>query len=162
MNVSRTLRLAAAFSLLVLLNYTLRPLLGWRTPIDFLVIALLLAAVRIRPGAAAVLGCGIGLAADSMAPASFGWGALAMTAVAYSASWLKAIFFADNLAFNALFLALGKWVYDAIFLLGERRLGGADLAMQLFLWSPLSAAVTAIAGVVLLLVFRPLLESSPA
>jgi rod shape-determining protein MreD len=161
-NVNGTLRLTLAFAILVLLNYTLRPLLGWRTPMDFLVIALLLASVRVRPGAAAVLGCMMGLAADSMTPASFGWGALAMTAVGYSASWLKAVFFADNLLLNGLFFFLGKWVYDLLFLIVQRQVHGAELVMQALVWSPLAAAATALAGVVLLVLLRPLLETSPA
>jgi hypothetical protein len=39
---------------------------------------------------------------------------------------------------------------------------GVELVQQLVLWSPLSAAATAIAGVVVLLLMRPLLEPSPA
>jgi rod shape-determining protein MreD len=161
-NVNGTVRLALAFAILVLLNYTLRPLLGWRTPMDFLIIALLLAAVRVRPGAAAVIGCVMGLAADSMAPASFGWGALAMTAVGYAASWLKAVFFADNLLLNGLFFFLGKWVYDLLFLIAQRQVHGAELVMQALVWSPLAAAATALSGIVLLVLLRPLLETSPA
>ena len=42
------------------------------------------------------------------------------------------------------------------------RMGGIELVQQLILWSPLSAAVTALAGVVLLVVMRPLVEPSTA
>lgn len=162
MSFNASLRLAVAFGILVVLNYTLRPLLAWRTPVDFLIIALLLAAVRVRPGAAAVIGCLMGLAADSMTPESLGWGALAMTAVAFGASWLKPVFFADNLLLNGLFFFLGKWCYDLLFTIGQQRTHGAELVMQALVWSPLSAAVTALAGVVLLVLLRPLLETSPA
>ena len=41
-------------------------------------------------------------------------------------------------------------------------MGGAELAQQLFVWSPLSALVTAAAGVVILLLLRPLLEPQHA
>src|ERR1019366_2423491 len=54
MSFARTVWLAVIFLFLVSLNYTLRPVLAWRAPIDFLVIALLLVAVRTRPGAAAL------------------------------------------------------------------------------------------------------------
>jgi hypothetical protein len=37
------------FLILVLLHYTLRPLLGWRAPMDFLLLALLLASIRCVP-----------------------------------------------------------------------------------------------------------------
>jgi len=43
-------RTSLAFVILVLLHYTLRPVLGWHASPDFLLIALLLVAIRIRPG----------------------------------------------------------------------------------------------------------------
>jgi hypothetical protein len=39
------------------------------------------------------------------------------------------------------------------------QLGGAELVMQLLVWSSLSAAVTAIAGVLSLTLLRPVLEA---
>ncbi len=81
-----------------------------------------------------------------------------MTVVGYLASWLKAVFFADNIALNALFFFLGKWIFDVIYFVVENRIGGIELVQQLLLWSPLSAAATAVAGMVLILVMRPLLE----
>jgi len=157
-----TLRTAIAFLILVVLHYTLRPLLNWRAPLDFLVIAALLVAVRVRPGTAAVVGCAMGLAADSLTPSGFGAGALALTGVTFGASWLKAVFFADNLFLNGFFFFLGKWAFDVIRIIAERRLGGFELAMEAFVWSPLSAALTALAGVVLLILMRPLLRTSTA
>ncbi len=157
MSPVRTAWLAIVFVLLVVLHYTLRPVLAWRAPIDFLVIALLLVAVRTRPGAAAIAGFALGLLSDSLTPQSFGAGALAMTVVGFGASWLKAAFFADNIALNGLFIFAGKWAFDAIFLLAEHRLQGTDLLVQLLLWSPLAAAATAVAGLVVLLTVRPVL-----
>lgn len=155
-------RAIISFAILVVLHYTLRPLLGWRAPIDFLLIALLLAAIRVRPGAGAVMGFAVGMVSDSLTPESLGAGAIAMTAVGYTASWLKAVFFADNLALNAFFIFVGKWMFDVIYFLGERRVHGVELVQQIFLWSPLSAAATAVAGVLLLVMMRPLLEPSQA
>jgi len=162
MNVTVTLRTAVAFTILMLLHYTLRPMLDWRAPIDFLVVAALLVAVRVRPGMAAVLGCAMGLAADSLTPSAFGAGALGLTAVAFGASWLKAVFFADNLFLNAFFFFVGKWTFDIVRLIAERRLRGVELVMEALVWSPLAAALTALAGVVLLIVLRPLLRTSTA
>ena len=156
------LRGALVFGVLLVLHYTLRPLLGWRAPIDFLVIAALLAAVRVRPGTAAMLGFVLGLAADSSNPPALGSGALAMTGISFLASWLKAIFFADNLALNGFFFFVGKWLYDIIQVVTEQRLTGGDVVTQLLLWSPLSAATTAAAGVMLLIMLRPVLEASRA
>lgn len=162
MNFGVALRTGLAFLVLVLLHYTLRPMLGWRAPLDFLVVAVLLVAVRVRPGVAALIGCATGLAADSVTPSAFGSGALALSTVAFSASWLKAVFFADNLVLNWLVFFLGKWTFDILRLFAERRLGGVELLMEAFVWSPLSAALTAMAGVLLLVVLRPLLRNSNA
>jgi rod shape-determining protein MreD len=158
----KTARAILAFALLVLLHYTVRPLLGWRTPVDFLVIAVLLSSVRVRPGAAALIGFCTGLVADSLIPEAFGAGALAMTAVAATASWLKAVFFADNIVLHGFFFFVGKWAFDIVAYSAARRMHGVELATQLLLWSPLSAALTALAGVILLLMLRPVLEPQAA
>lgn len=157
MSITRTFWLVVVFVLLVVLHFTLRPVLAWRAPVDFLVIALLLVAVRTRPGVAALAGFALGLLSDALTPESFGAGALAMTIVGFGASWLKAAFFADNIALNGIFIFAGKWAFDTIFLLAEHRLQGADLLVQVLLWSPLAAAATAIAGLVVLLTVRPVL-----
>lgn len=160
MPFGRALRALIVFVVLVVLHFTVRPLLGWRAPMDFIVIAVLLAAVRMRPGAAALVGFLTGLAADSLTPEAFGAGALALTGLGFAASWLKAVFFADNLAVNAFYFFLGKWAFDFVYLLAERRMGGVELVTQLLLWSPISAALTAVVGVLLLLILRPMLEGS--
>lgn len=158
MTWTSALRTAVVCVLLIVLHYTLRPLLGWRASIDFLVIALLFGSVRMRPGMAAVYGFALGLVSDSLAVSAFGAGALGMAAVGFAASWLKAVFFADNLALNGFFLFLGKWVFDLIYQIASHRLGGGELVMQIFVWSSLSAAVTALAGVFALMLLRPLME----
>lgn len=162
MTLSGFLRATASFALLVILHYTLRPLLGWRAPMDFLLLAVVLIAVRVRPGWGALLGFAVGFVTDSLTPSALGAGAVAMTLVGYAASWLKAVFFADNLALNAFFFFAGKWVFDLVYFLLERRLGGLELVQQLTVWSPLAAAGTAVAGVLLLLLMRPLLDPEPA
>lgn len=162
MNWARSAKAVLAFAMLVLLHYTLRPLLGWRTPLDFLVIAVLLSAVRVRPGAAALIGFLTGLMIDALTPSGFGAGALAMTAIGATASWLKAVFFADNVVLHGFFFFVGKWAFDIVYLTAARRTHGVELATQMLLWSPLSAALTAVAGVILLLLLRPVLEPQVA
>ena len=127
---------------LLVLQFTVRPFLGWRAPIDFLTIGALLAAVRVRPGAAAAIGLVLGLIADAITPSAFGSGALALTLVAYGASTLKAVFFADNAALSALFVFAGKWIFDIVYLVSERRVRGAELLVQLLRGAPLAAAGT--------------------
>ena len=157
MNWTGAARTIVVCAILIVLHFTLRPLLAWRASIDFLIVALLLGAVRLRPGSAAVYGFLLGLVADSLAVGGFGASALGMSIVGFAASWLKAVFFADNLALNGFFLFLAKWVFDLIVLLvGIRAANG--IAMQIFVWSPLSAAVTAVAGVIALSLLKPLME----
>ena len=162
MSLGRTLRAVGVFLFLVVLHYTLRPLLGWRAPLDFIVIAVLLASVRTRPGVAALVGFATGLVLDSLTPMSLGAAALGLTVVGAGASWLKAVFFADNIVLHAFFFFTGKWLFDAVYLAAERRMVGSELLTQLLLWSPLSAALTALAGVLLLVVLKPVLEPSTA
>ncbi|MEX2181084.1 MAG: rod shape-determining protein MreD [Gemmatimonadaceae bacterium] len=158
MRLSRTLMATAILTTLVALHFTLRPLLDWRAGVDFLVIGMLIIAVRVRPGAAALVGFALGLLTDAMSPDAFGAAALAMTLVGFGASRLKAAFFADDLLLNAIFIFVGKAVFDLIYLLAEGRLGGLGLVAQLFLWTPLAALVTAIVGLAVMAVVRPALE----
>ncbi len=158
MRRENTIGLALLLVALVLLHFTVRPLLAWRVAIDFLTIGVLLVAVRVRPGAAALIGCVAGLGADALAGTAFGAAALAMTIVAFGASWLKAAFFAEHVMLNALFLFLGKLAFDVVYLIVERRLTGMGLLMQMAVWSPLSAALTAVTGLALLIFLRPLIE----
>jgi rod shape-determining protein MreD len=157
---TRALKVAISFVILVLLQYTLRPLLAWRAGPDFLIIALLLVAVRVRPGVAALVGLALGLMADSLMLSAFGSSALAMCAIGFAAAWLKAVFFADNLVLNGLFFFLGKLTFDIVYLFTERRLGGTELITEVLVWSPLRAAVTAAAGLVMLALLRPLLQQA--
>jgi rod shape-determining protein MreD len=157
-NWNNAIRTAIVCLILIVLHYTLRPLLGMRAEIDFLLIAIIFGAVRVRPAGAALYGFILGLAADSLALGAFGAGALAATVVAYGASYMKAVFFADNLALNGFFLFVGKWLYEVIYVLMERRMQGLDILMHIGVWAPLAAAATAVAGVIAITVLRPILE----
>jgi rod shape-determining protein MreD len=149
------------FLLLLALHFLIRPLIGTRISIDFLVIAVLLAAVHVRPGVAAIIGFATGLIADSLTPLSFGAGAMAMSAVGSAASWLKAAVFGDNVLAQTVFFAAGKIAFDIIYLVVEGRLGISSLAMQLLVWTPLSALATGLAGVLVVFTFRISMESRP-
>src|SRR3954464_12106592 len=102
---------------LMTLQFYLRPRLGSaRVSPDFLLIALMLFAMRSGAGAGAVAGFMIGLIEDTLSPARFGAGALAHTLVGYFAAWGRAVFFADNMLVNAAFVAVGLWFRDLIVL----------------------------------------------
>lgn len=151
--------LGVLFVLLLVAHFTLRPVLDWRASVDFLVIGVLLVAVRARPGLAALVGCFAGAVADAIGPGSLGVAMLTLTVVGFGASWLKGAFFREDVVLNAAFLFLGKLAHDALLLAIAGRLGSAGMLGSVALWSSLSAAVTAAAGLAILLLFRPLIES---
>ena len=143
MNVSRANRvqLVLVMGLLVLLHFYLRPRLGSaRVSPDFLLIALVLFAMRSGPGAGALAGFVVGIVNDALTPAAFGAGALA-------------VFFADNLLVNAAFVAVALWVRDFILLLASGT-GQGRLLLELTLNSPLQALSTAGFALVVLAAFR--------
>ena len=140
--VSRVQLLLVMLLLLVLQFYVRPRLWDARISPDFLLIALMLFAMRSRPGLAALAGFAVGLIADTLTPARFGAGALAHTLVGYLASWGRAVFFADNMLVNAGFVAAGLWLRDLIVLVAS----GTDhrqLITELTIYSPLQALTTA-------------------
>jgi len=139
---------------LLILQFYLRPRLGnARVSPDFLLIALMLFAMRSGAGAGALAGFVIGLIEDTLTPARFGAGALAHTLVGYFAAWGRAVFFADNVLVNAAFVAVGLWFRDLIVLVisGTER---TQLLTELTLYSPLQALTTAGFALLLLITFR--------
>jgi rod shape-determining protein MreD len=148
------IQLVLVMILLVVLQFYLRPRL-WNARVspDFLLIALMLYAMRSGAGAGAVAGFLVGLIEDTLAPARFGAGALAHTLVGYFASWGRAVFFADNMLVNAAFVAAGLWFRDLIVLVTS----GTDhrqLLTELTLYSPLQAITTAGFALLVLVTFR--------
>jgi rod shape-determining protein MreD len=140
--------------LLLILQFYVRPRL-WDARIspDFLLIALMLFAMRSSPGVAALAGFCVGLIADTLTPARFGAGALAHTMVGYLAAWGRAVFFADNLLVNAAFVAVAVWVRDFLLLLASGTSRG-QLLTELTLYSPLQALSTGVFALLVLAAFR--------
>ena len=139
---------------MLVLQFYLRPRLGnARVSPDFLLIALMLFAMRSGAGAGAVAGFLIGLIEDSLTPARFGAGALAHTLVGYFAAWGRAVFFADNMLVNAAFVAIGLWFRDLIVLVTSGIRHG-QLLTELTIYSPLQALTTAGFALLLLVTFR--------
>lgn len=156
------LRLLFAVLLLVVAHFVLRPLLGDRIEINFLVLALLLLSIRVRPGVGALLGLLMGAAADAAAPAGFGSAMLALTLVGYVTSWLKAAFFAENAVLDGVVIFASVWGVILMRLLLSGRGFEAGAAVTALVWAPLSAAATALVGVLLFMVLRPLLKPAAA
>ena len=140
---------------LVLMHFTVRPLLGNdRLAPDFLLLALMFFAIRSRPANAAVAGFTVGILADALSPVAFGAGALAHTVVGYLQAWGKAIFFPDNLLVTSGFLFFGSWLRNFLVLLAGGQTRGAELFWALTAWSVGQAITTTVAGLLVLLAFR--------
>jgi rod shape-determining protein MreD len=151
MTLASSARAVVGFLLLVTLHFTLRPLLGGRVQVDFLTIAVLFAAVRLRPGVAACVGWVAGVALDAVAPGSFGATALGYTVVAFVASRVNAAFFTVDTARSGAIVLGGKWAVDAIILLVAGGPAGSGRLAHLLFWSPLAALLTAGVATLLLL-----------
>lgn len=151
--VSRV-QLLLVMTLLVVLQFYVRPRL-WDARIspDFLLIALMLFAMRSSPGLAALAGFAVGLIADTLTPARFGAAALAHTLVGYLASWGRAVFFADNILVNAGFVAVGLWLRDFIVLMASGT-NHRQMFTELIFYSPLQALTTAGFALIVLITFR--------
>jgi rod shape-determining protein MreD len=150
-------RLRVSFVLLVLLflEFYLRPSIieSPHGMPDFLVLVLLLLAIREEPGVGALTGFVIGLVVDVMTPAHFGAGILANVLVGWGAAYGRAIFFADNILVNAALFFIGTWVRDVLMLLFSGT-PVKSLPVEILLWSPLQALSTAILGVAVVVIFR--------
>lgn len=152
-------RLGAMLLLLVVLHFVLRPFLGdYRSAPDFLLLALLVFAVRARPGDAAIAGFVVGLLADSLTPVALGAGALAHTCVGYLAAWGKAVFFAESVPVSAGFFFLGTWLRDVLVLVAGGHMDHGALFWQLAVWSPVKALTTALVGAFVLVLLRRSLQ----
>ncbi len=156
MSANRVTRVQLLFVMIMLLvlQFYIRPRL-WNARVspDFLLIALMLFAMRSGPGAGAVAGFLVGLIEDTLTPARFGAGALAHTLVGYFAAWGRAVFFADNMLVNAAFVAVGLWFRDLVVLMTS----GVDhrqLLTELTIDSPLQAVTTAGFTLLVLVTFR--------
>lgn len=148
-------RAILGFVLLIALHFYARPRI-WdgRAAPDFLVLGLMLFAIRARPGTGAVAGFVVGLVTDVLTPAHFGAGALAHTVVGYLAAWGRAVFFPHNLMVNAGFFAGAVVIRNLILLLASGASLGTFLTGNFLVWTPLQALTTALAGILVLLFFR--------
>jgi cell shape-determining protein MreD len=140
--------------ILVVLHFILRLGLGLgHLAPDLLVVALLLAAREIRAGWAAGLGLVLGIIDGSMVPFNLGASALALTIIGFLGARTRELFSGDNYLFLALYLFVGKWLYDTLLYLVTGDLFSSG-AVYLLLISPLTALYAAAAGVVALAAYR--------
>ncbi|CAN5726318.1 hypothetical protein BH23GEM6_BH23GEM6_22400 [soil metagenome] len=141
-------------ALLVVLHFVLRIGMGLQqlAP-DLLVIAVLIAAREVRAGSAAGIGLLLGILDGAVVPFTLGASALVLTVLGFAGSRTREIAAGDNYLFLALYLFLGKWLFDSLLFLvtGEAFRAGAS---YLLLVSPLTALYAAAAGLVGLITYR--------
>jgi rod shape-determining protein MreD len=146
-------RVALVLLLLAVLHFTVRPLGNQRVAPDFLLLALIVYALRTQPGRAAIAGFLIGLLSDSLNPVAFGSAMLAYSVVGYLAAWGKAVFFADNPVVMGGLIFAGVVIRDALVLMWGGHAAGTSAFWQLAVWTPLQAFTTAVTGILILLLF---------
>lgn len=140
--------------LLVVLHFVLRIGLGLGplSP-DLLVVAVLLAAREMRAGAAAGLGLLLGILDGAVVPYAMGASAVVLTVLGYLGSRTRNFVVGDGLAFLALYLFAGKWLFDLLLFVVADPATGREIA-SLLLISPFAAVYAAIAGILLVASYR--------
>jgi rod shape-determining protein MreD len=146
--------------LLVLAHFVLHVAVGLsdaRLP-DFLTLAALFGARRIRASGAAALGFVLGLLEDGLALTAFGARAIATTLAAYLGARSRDLFEGDSLLFLIFYLFIGKWLRDAVVYLLLHFSGAArgDLVSGMLIDGALAALSTAVAGIFAFLIYRAL------
>lgn len=128
--------------LLVLLHFLLWPwLTGLPMGPDLLLGGLLLAALRVRAGTAAVLGFVLGPLEAAMGLGDPGTYALVLTLTGYLAARSRDVLFVDAPMFIAVYLFLGTWIARIALVLIA---GGPTGAAAAIGWGLLDALATAI------------------
>lgn len=141
-------------ALLVVLHFLLRVGLGFeQLAPDLLVVALLLAARQLPAGYGSGLGLLLGILDGALVPFALGASALALTVLGFLGARSRELFSEDNYLLLALYLFVGKWVFDTILFLATGDLFSAA-GSYLLLVSPLTALYAAAAGLIGTSVYR--------
>jgi len=127
--------------------------LGQYAP-DLLAVGVLLAARRTTAPWAALIGLVLGLLSDSFALTGFGATAVAFVVLGWVGARTRDLFEGASLAFTLVYLFLGTWLADALYLLlsPSARAGAPPGALVVAM--PLFALITASAGVLALALYR--------
>jgi rod shape-determining protein MreD len=145
---------AVFIAILVVLHFVLRVGLGYeQLAPDLLVVALLLAARQLSAGTAAGFGLVLGILDGALAPFALGASALALTVVGFLGARSRDLFSEDNYLLVALYLFLGKALFDTILFVGTREIF-REGASYLVLVTPLTALYAAVAGLVCITIYR--------
>lgn len=134
----------AAVAVLGTLHFLLHPLLsGWAGSPHLVAAAVLVAGVRLRPGAAALGGFALGLLEEAMILAGPGPLAALYAAAGYAAARSRTLFFADTRVFLPAYLVSGGWMLIVV----NTFITAHDLTWHFTLLSaPLAGVLTALAA----------------
>jgi cell shape-determining protein MreD len=144
----------ALIGLLVILHFVLRIGLGLGALApDLLVVALLIAARRMRAGSAAGLGFAFGLLEGAMVPVKYGASAFVLVILGYLGARSRDLVASDGAVFIALYLFVGKWLFDILLAVITGTIF-RPTAVNLLLLSPLEALYAAAAGVIAVALYR--------
>lgn len=142
-------------AVLVVLYFLLRVGLGLGALApDFLVIALLLAARRMRAGWAAGLGLMLGVLDGAAHPLTMGAGAVALAVLGYLGARSREFLSGDSPVVLALYLFAGKWIYDVLMWVLLLRFNLSGPVTMLLMVSPLAAAYAAAVGLAAAAAYR--------
>lgn len=144
----------ALVAVVVVLHFVLRVGLGFQqlAP-DLLVVAVLLAARHLPAGLASGFGFLMGLLEGALVPSVLGASSLALTIVGFLGARSREVFAEDNYVLLAIYLFVGKWLYDVILFTATGDLFGPG-ATYLILISPLTALYAAAAGLIAVMIYR--------
>ena len=140
--------------ILVVLHFVVHVAMGMgtRAP-DFMTIAVLLASRRMSGSAAAALGLVLGILVDALSLTTFGALALTYTILAFLGARSRDLFEGDSLLFVAVFIFLGTWLREALFVALTRSTIGEPWGV-LLTGAPLVALYTAISAMIALTLYR--------
>lgn len=136
--------------LIVLLHFILHVAVGLDTVADLLTVAVLLASRRRTGFGAALIGLGLGILGDALSLTTFGALALVYTVIGFLGARSRDLFEGDSLLFVGVFVFIGKWLRDALYLVLTRTEPWGSLLTS----APLAALFAALAAMVGLVLYR--------
>ena len=120
---------------------------------DFLTIALLLAARRMSGAWAAGLGLALGLLVDALSLTTFGALAVVYAVLGFLGARSRDLFEGESLLFVAVYIFLGTWLREAIYILLTRSAMHQPWGV-LLTSAPIAAVYTAVSAMIALTLYR--------
>lgn len=139
--------------ILVVLHLVLHVALGMGRAPDLLTVALLLSARRLPGAGAAAVGLLLGILMDALSLTTFGALAVVYTVVGFLGARSRDLFEGDSLLFVGVFIVIGAWLCQALYLLFTRS-ALHDPWSSLLTVAPITAIYTAVAGMIALTLYR--------